>query len=88
MTAKRSTLKNVNAAIAAAGFAGYELVKGEGYFYFTGNDAHEFYDSSVAVYRVSDLTIGGWVDELRRKIEKHNRFRTDETFGGADVFFI
>ncbi len=58
--ATRLTLKKVTAALPK----GYELVKGEGYFYFAGNDAMSWYSSSVLVFRINDLTLEQWVTEF------------------------
>lgn len=43
---------------------GYELVKGKGYFYFSGNDALDWETSSVYVYKISDLPLERWLEEF------------------------
>jgi hypothetical protein len=63
--APRLTILNVNKAIVALGIKA-ELVKGEGYFYFIGDDVDACLSTSVYVYRLTDIpTIIGWIDELR-----------------------
>lgn len=40
-----------------------ELVKGKGYFYFSGGNAPLWGDTSVCVYRLTELTLGQWANE-------------------------
>lgn len=66
-------LKTVNKAIAKLGL---ELVKGEGYFYFDGEDDRLFALKTTSVYvpRVSDLTLAQWIEEaedVARQIEAY-----------------
>ena len=70
--APRVTLNNVNKELAARGHNA-ELVKGEGYFYFVGEDASGWYSSSVPVPRLTDdlhldtpATVDNWVKEYER----------------------
>jgi hypothetical protein len=58
--AARVTLRTVNAALKAAGFA-EELVRGRGYFYFTGGDAHTGPTSAVPVFHLSAYSVEAWV---------------------------
>lgn len=44
--------------------AGYELVRGEGYFYFFGGDSASWEQSGVYVNRLNDLTLEQWLDEF------------------------
>lgn len=61
----RLTINNVNKALAAAGIDA-ELVKGNGYFWFCGNEAVSWFTSSVYVPRLSDLpTVEAWVAEYQ-----------------------
>ena len=81
------TLKKVNKAIASYG---YELVRGEGYFYFVplndnyasldlGEDNYQPQSDSVYVYRLNHLTLENWVNELETKIENlKNNLNYDE----------
>lgn len=66
MNRPRTTLKAVNAALAAAGHA-ERLVKGRGYWYFIDGDADGWYSASVPVFHLSAYTPEQWVarrDEL------------------------
>lgn len=62
---KKATIRAVNQRLAAAGHA-ERLVKGKGYFYFADGDAYSWPATAVYVFRVSDLTVGGWIDEHAR----------------------
>lgn len=64
MTA-RSTKARIDAALRAAGIDA-TIVRGTGYVYFTGPATATWYTTSVSTPRLSDLTVGGWVDEARR----------------------
>lgn len=61
------TLKKINNEIAKLG--GNEiLVKGEGYYYFAEGEAYGWYNQSVYVYRLNQLTLEQWIQEyLDRK---------------------
>ena len=52
---------------------GYKLVTGEGYWYFSPlqADIMEFNDSSVFVFRLSQLTVDQWERELLDKISSN-----------------
>lgn len=56
--------QSVNKAIRALGGA-EKLVKGEGYFYFTGGEAASWPATSVYVYRLHDLSLAEWVEEYK-----------------------
>lgn len=58
------TLKKVNAAIQKIE-DGWELVKGEGYFYWYHPTDLSYLDlSTVSVYRLNHLTLDQWIDEF------------------------
>jgi hypothetical protein len=60
------SLKKINARLADQNI---ELVKGTGYFYFAalpGSPIDTPIPASVYVNRLSDLTIGGWLDAAKR----------------------
>jgi hypothetical protein len=59
------TIKDVNKKIASLNMT---LIKGKGYFYFT-HPTKSFYDSSVMVYKVTDLSLDGWVQEAKDKLK-------------------
>lgn len=66
----RVTLNVVNSAIAAAGIDA-ELVRGSGYFYFSGPAVESAYSSTVGgVYKIGSLTVDQWLNALRTIIEK------------------
>lgn len=69
----RVTIKRVNAALKAAGFKA-ELVKGDSYFYFTGDDPWGWFCTSVYVYHLSSYTVEGWVNEARRLAEETKQY--------------
>lgn len=88
---KRSTLSNVNKAIADLDVF---LVKGDGYFYIVGNRAETVLkvaalkSTSIPVYKISDLTIGGWRDEvvnLLATATDPDRYPLNETITRANV---
>lgn len=68
MTPIHATLRKVNKAIAATGVAA-ELVPGEDYFYFVGPAVERAPSTAVIVYRVGELSIPRWLDELTRILE-------------------
>lgn len=51
-----ASVSSVNSALRKLGFKD-TLVKGKGYYYFWGDDASEWYSSSVPVYRISQLSL-------------------------------
>lgn len=57
-------LSTVNKELKRLGYK-YELVKGEGYFYFVGEDNDL---TSVYVYTLNDLTLDRWVEELESRV--------------------
>lgn len=57
-----TTVRKVNAALAARGHAEV-LMRGRGYWYFAEGDSSAWPSSSVMVYRITALTVGGWCDE-------------------------
>lgn len=63
----RVTINKVNEAIAELG---YELVKGNGYFYFYPLDNSKpcLYDSMVYTTRLNDFPVDSWVLELKWKM--------------------
>lgn len=65
----RTTINNINAAIKDLG---YELVKGNGYFYFWAIEATTpaLYDSMVCTMQLTAFTIDDWRSTLVNKIEE------------------
>lgn len=62
----RVTINKVNAALQAAGFD-VEIVRGIGYWYFSGEGTMGWYCTSVITYHLSDFTVEGWVNEARER---------------------
>lgn len=58
-----TTLKQVNKAIVAKGYE-FELVKGNGYFYFSPTGKDDNFGPSVYVCYLNQLTLDRWVKEL------------------------
>jgi hypothetical protein len=59
------TIRTVNKAIAARGVAA-QLVKGRGYYYFVGDAVSRATHTGVMVFRLNQLTVSEWLDELDR----------------------
>lgn len=66
------SVRQVSAFLAASGFPGYELVKGEGYYYFVGPDTSRWETASVMVNFVYQLTFEQWLGELQN-LKQHNQ---------------
>lgn len=65
---KRVTLKQVNAALKAEGIDA-ELVRGQGYFYFTGKAMDVASEQGVyGVSRLGELSVERWVAEAKAKM--------------------
>jgi|DEB0MinimDraft_6_1074348.scaffolds.fasta_scaffold14713_2 hypothetical protein len=68
------TLKKVNAAIQKIE-DGWELVKGEGYFYWVHPTDLSYLDlSTVSVYRLNHLTLDQWIDEFVNRAPHQGTF--------------
>ncbi|WP_082789640.1 protelomerase family protein, partial [Acetobacter malorum] len=61
---KRLTFRAVNAAIAAEGIVA-ELVQGDGYLYFVGDDVEHADGTSVMVPRLNLFSLDRWLEEAR-----------------------
>lgn len=57
------TLKQINKALKNKGYE-VELVRGEGYFYFFGNDADYLTSQGVYIPRLSDQSVEKWVEDF------------------------
>lgn len=64
MKKHRLSVSTVNSAIARAGIKA-QLVRGQGYFYFTGQAVELAYSTSVPVHKITQLTEAQWLEELR-----------------------
>lgn len=54
------TLKKVSKALPA----GFELVKGEGYYYFAGPGTEGWHTTMVCVFRLNHMTLEQWLSEF------------------------
>lgn len=61
------TLRQINDAIRDRGIRAV-LMKGRGYFYFSGPDVELASSTSVWVYQLNELTLPQWMAELDRVI--------------------
>jgi hypothetical protein len=51
------------------------LGRGDGYFYFGGGDAVNWFTTSVQVSRLSDLTVKEWLKEFDSLMARDKKFR-------------
>tara|TARA_B110000093_G_scaffold19010_1_gene17319 strand:- start:61 stop:294 length:234 start_codon:yes stop_codon:yes gene_type:complete len=52
--------------------SGWELVKGEGYFYWSHPTDMSYLDcASVAVYKLNHMTLDQWVDQFKNRGPEH-----------------
>lgn len=58
----KATVARVNKELKRLGHP-ERLRRGRGYYYFVDGKAHEWYSSSVYVYRVESLTLGQWIQK-------------------------
>lgn len=72
----RVTINNINKAIAAAG-SDFEIVNGNGYFYFV-SPTSMLHDQSVYVNHLTVYSVEEWLKELQDKIVETNRFSVDQ----------
>lgn len=79
----RLTYKKVNAAIAAEGMK-LELVKGEGYHYFIGEDQDHAIESSVPILHLNWCTLEEWLHQARM-VKNDNDARKPEEWDHATV---
>ncbi len=67
------TLKQVNKALAAAGYK-ERLVKGRGYYYFAEGEAASWPETMVLVYKLNCQTLEEWLRHhlrLRQQARQH-----------------
>lgn len=72
-------LRTVNKALKNEGIKA-ELIKGEGYLYFIGDDVELCYTTSVYVPRLNDLPLEVWMKHARGFKIENEKFR--ETLKG------
>jgi len=68
---KRVTLPGVNAQLKRRGYPA-RLEKGGGYFVFSGGEADNWLNRTVARQRISDLSLDQWLQEFEN-LRKQNR---------------
>lgn len=64
------TLKKVNKEINDR-WPGYELVKGEGYFYVCGPNTECWNQTGIYVYGLNHMTLEQWLESVEAMIEKN-----------------
>ncbi len=65
-------LKVVNEELKKRGHRA-ELMKGDGYFYFSGPEAADWLDRTVKARTINSLTLKQWVEEYRRLKELNSQ---------------
>lgn len=70
------TIKAVNKAIAARGIKA-EIVQGDGYLWFFGDDVEFAHTTSVSVCRLNHLTLERWMAELDDFVADHKKVKED-----------
>ena len=63
------TIKQINKEITKLGYNA-ELVKGEGYFYFVGDDVLLCFTTSVYVNSVNQLTLEQWIESCEDLVKE------------------
>lgn len=74
--AKEATVAKINKALRALGTE-TRLVRGEGYWYFSGGDA-ELWSEETGVYgvaSVASMSVDSWVDIYRERQAAYERMR-------------
>jgi hypothetical protein len=84
--AKKLTLADVNNELARMG-NGHRLVKGKGYFYFDGPGTESWPSTSVMVFSVSHLSLGGWIEAYEEKL-KDGSESEDDRRKRADIEYM
>jgi hypothetical protein len=64
------TLKTVNREVQKK-FPGYELLKGNGYFYVHGHNSHMWNETMIYTYRLNHMTLDQWIDSVTHIINKN-----------------
>ena len=65
----RLTLNSITKAVRALGYRKVELVRGRGYFYWSGGIANRFSEQGVyGIFRLSGMTLKAWVNDFKRRV--------------------
>lgn len=67
----RVTLKSINDELRRLGHDA-QLLKGDGYFYFTSGETAEWLDRTVRVPTLASLNLEQWVEEFERLERLHH----------------
>ena len=78
---KPANIREVNAALKAAGFIGVIVRQGRGYVYFSGPAVATCFEQSANVRHVSHLTFAEWLNLATDKVQE---CRIDELTTAAD----
>jgi hypothetical protein len=70
MTGVRLSLKTINSELERLGSHAM-LAKGDGYFYFLGGEATDWFDRTVRVPTLHSLTLEQWIEQYRIFKEKN-----------------
>lgn len=62
-------LKTVNRELQKT-LPGYELVKGEGYFYVDGPDTETWGETMIYAYRINDMSLEQWIESVDQLFQK------------------
>lgn len=84
MSTPARTTKQVTDALQAAGYKGVQLMKGKGYFYFTGRATAHWKESRVFIDAISKISVERWIKEYERLAQQDKR--ADHAAFEADVF--
>ena len=70
----RLTTKAVSKAVRALGYKNVRLVRGKGYYYWTGGIASRFYEQGVyGINRLNDMSLKRWVNDFRDRVKAIRR---------------
>jgi hypothetical protein len=64
------TLNQINREINVR-WPGYELVKGDGYFYIDGPDTEKWYQTMIYVYRLNHLPLRHWIEAVENLFDQN-----------------
>jgi len=67
----RLTLNSITKAVRALGYKNVELVRGRGYFYWSGGVAGRFYQSGVyGSPNLNSMTLRQWVNDFKGRVKE------------------
>lgn len=83
MSGMHLSLKAINNELERLG-SNAVVVKGDGYFYFSGGEATDWLDCTVRVSTLHSLTLEQWIEQYRMLKEK-NRALPESRHGGGQT---